>query len=88
LDKLDVSQVLIGINNRDLKTFKVDLENSIEMVKELPSTTLKVAESGISDPKIVTGLRQYGFDGFLIGEQFMKSNDPGSACKDFIDQLD
>lgn len=88
LDKLDVSQGLIGINNRDLKTFKVDLENSIEMVKELPSTTLKVAESGISDPKIVTGLRQYGFDGFLIGEQFMKSNDPGSACKDFIDQLD
>jgi len=88
MDKLDVSDGLIGINNRDLKTFKVDLENSIEMVKELPSATLKVAESGISDPKIVTGLRQYGFDGFLIGEQFMKSNDPGGACKDFIDQLD
>ncbi len=88
LDKLDISQGLIGINNRDLKTFKVDLENSIQMVKELPSSTVKVAESGISDPKIVTGLRQYGFEGFLIGEQFMKSNDPGGACKDFIDQLD
>jgi len=87
LDKLPESAKIVGINNRNLKTFKVDLEHSIDLVKKLPENVIKVAESGISDPKIVTGLKQYGFKGFLIGENFMKSEDPAEACKGFIDQL-
>lgn len=78
---------IIGINNRNLKTFKVDLEHSIELASKIPDTCVKVSESGISDPKIIMGLKQYGFQGFLIGENFMKTKDPGQACKEFIGQM-
>lgn len=87
LDKIDLAQKIIGINNRNLKTFKVDLENSINLANQIPSTCIKVSESGISDPKIVMGLKEYGFKGFLIGENFMKTDNPGAACKTFINQL-
>ena len=87
LDKLPESAKIVGINNRNLKTFKVDLEHSIELVKQLPDHVIKVSESGISDPQIVTGLKQYGFKGFMNGENFMKTDDPAEACKGFIDQL-
>jgi indole-3-glycerol phosphate synthase len=88
LDKIsDLDGKIIGINNRNLKTFKVDLEHSIALAAEIPDTCIKISESGISDPRIITGLREYGFEGFLIGENFMKTEDPGLACKQFIDQL-
>ena len=87
LDKLPANAKIVGINNRDLTTFKVDLEHSINLASQLPKGTIKVSESGISDPKIVTGLKQYGFQGFLIGENFMKSEDPGLSCKAFIDGI-
>lgn len=88
LDKIsDLDGKIIGINNRNLKTFKVDLEHSITLAAEIPDTCIKISESGISDPRIITGLKEYGFEGFLIGENFMKTEDPGLACKQFIDQL-
>ncbi|MFA5297741.1 MAG: indole-3-glycerol phosphate synthase TrpC [Lutibacter sp.] len=87
LDKIDLNHKIIGINNRNLKTFEVDLENSISLIKNIPDNCIKVSESGISDPKIITGLKAYGFQGFLIGETFMKTEDPGLACLEFISQI-
>ena len=87
LDKIDLDNKIIGINNRNLNTFEVDLENSILLANQIPETCVKVSESGISDPKIITGLKEYGFHGFLIGENFMKEENPGIACQDFINQI-
>jgi len=87
LDKIDLDNKIIGINNRNLKTFEVDLEHSLELASYIPNSCIKVSESGISSPKIITGLKEYGFQGFLIGENFMKAKDPGFACKEFISQI-
>jgi indole-3-glycerol phosphate synthase len=77
----------IGINNRNLKTFEVDLENSIRLANSLPKDKIKIAESGISEVETVLHLKKQGFDGFLMGENFMKTSDPGESCKTFIQQL-
>ena len=88
LDKInDLDNKIIGINNRNLKTFEVDLEHSIKLSNQIPDSCLKISESGISDPKIITGLKEYGFHGFLIGENFMKEENPGLACQEFISQI-
>lgn len=87
LDKIELSNKIIGINNRDLKTFEVDLEHSINLANQIPDDCVRVSESGISDPRIITGLKEYGFKGFLIGENFMKAEDPGQACAEFISQI-
>ncbi len=88
LDKInDLDNKIIGINNRNLNTFEVDLENSIKLVNQIPDSSLKISESGISDPKIIMGLKEYGFQGFLIGETFMKQENPGEACLEFISQI-
>ncbi|CAM1361277.1 Indole-3-glycerol phosphate synthase [Tenacibaculum litoreum] len=88
LDKIgDLDNKVIGINNRNLKTFEVDLEHSINLASQIPDTVVKVSESGISDPRIITGLKEHGFHGFLIGENFMKTENPGQACQEFIDQI-
>lgn len=88
LDKIsDLDNKIIGINNRDLKTFKVDLEHSINLANQISNSAIKVSESGISNPRIITGLKEYGFKGFLIGETFMKEENPGVACQEFIDQI-
>ncbi|MGG8495506.1 indole-3-glycerol phosphate synthase TrpC [Tenacibaculum sp. TC6] len=88
LDKIsDLDDKIIGINNRNLKTFEVDLEHSIKLASQIPDSTIKVSESGISDPRIITGLKEYGFQGFLIGENFMKTENPGLACQEFISQI-
>lgn len=78
---------LVGINNRNLNTFEVDFENSIRLANLLPANTVKIAESGISNPLNIITLKNQGFDGFLIGESFMKSSEPEMAAKKFIDQL-
>ncbi|MCB0479304.1 MAG: indole-3-glycerol phosphate synthase TrpC [Crocinitomicaceae bacterium] len=78
---------LIGINNRDLDTFQVDIDRSILLAQQLPEDTVKIAESGLSDPETVLKLRNNGFDGFLMGEVFMKEKNPGQACKKFLEQL-
>ncbi|MFT6699154.1 MAG: indole-3-glycerol phosphate synthase, partial [Porticoccaceae bacterium] len=88
LDKInDLDNKIIGINNRNLKTFEVDLDNSIKLANQIPDSCIKIAESGISDPRIIMGLKEYGFHGFLIGENFMKEENPGEACQDFINHI-
>ena len=78
---------MCGINNRNLGSFVTDVENSFRMAELLPKDAVKVSESGISNPDTVRALRQAGFRGFLIGENFMKTADPGLALRDFITQL-
>lgn len=84
LKKISPDVSIVGINNRDLKTFTVDLDRSIRMLDKLPTEVARIAESGISDPATVVRLREAGFQGFLIGETFMKQDDPAEACTDFI----
>jgi indole-3-glycerol phosphate synthase len=79
-DNLD----LVGINNRDLKTFDVSLQTSLDLVDKIPSGFVKISESGISDPATLITLKKAGFDGFLIGENFMKSSRPEQAAYNFI----
>jgi indole-3-glycerol phosphate synthase len=78
---------LVGINNRDLKTFNVDIARSLELASRLPKDLPKVAESGISDPETIREMRMHGFAGFLIGETFMRASDPGAAFTTFATQV-
>ena len=78
---------MVGVNNRNLKKFETDINNSINLASMIPSSFLKISESGISTSKEIFLLKEYGYDGFLIGENFMKNNDPVSACNDFIKEL-
>lgn len=87
LDKIELSNKIVGINNRNLKTFEVDLEHSMKLANQIPDDCVRVSESGLSDPRIITGLKEYGFKGFLIGESFMKTENPGEACEAFISQI-
>lgn len=87
LDKYIPDIKLVGINNRDLKTFKVDIQQSIKLAEKLPADVCKIAESGINDPAVVVRLKEAGFDGFLIGEYFMKQQDPGEAFRKFVETL-
>lgn len=87
LANLDVGADLIGVNNRDLKTFEVSIETSKQLSSQIPDGVVKVSESGISSPDTIVELRQYGFEGFLIGENFMKEKDPGAAAAAFTQKL-
>lgn len=78
---------IIGINNRNLKTFVVDIERSLRMAEKIPAGKIKVAESGISSPENIILFKENGFDGFLIGENFMKEEDPTIAFARFVNQL-
>ncbi len=82
-DELDA----VGVNNRNLGDFSVSVQHSYDLVGHIPSKFLKISESGISDPATIKELRDAGFDGFLIGENFMKEEDPGRAMKEFVKQL-
>jgi len=75
---------LVGINNRNLKNFEVDLNHSIRLAAQLPAGKIKVAESGIRAPGDLRYLREQGFDAFLIGEAFMAARDPGAAFSEFM----
>jgi indole-3-glycerol phosphate synthase len=77
----------VGINNRDLKTFKVDVDRSVAMADRLGKDALKIAESGISGPEQVDFFRKAGFQGFLIGENFMKADDPAETFRRFTEQI-
>ena len=78
---------LIGVNNRDLKTFTTEIGTSKELASKIPSEFVKVSESGLSSPEIVNDLKAYGFEGFLIGEPFMMHGRPEKAAKDFIKRI-
>ncbi|MEY3564532.1 MAG: hypothetical protein RJA23_702 [Bacteroidota bacterium] len=82
-DGLDV----VGVNNRNLKNFEVSLETSLSLVDRIPNQVVKISESGISDPGTLVAFRKAGFDGFLIGENFMKTSNPGLAAIEFIQEF-
>lgn len=78
---------LIGVNNRNLKTFEVSLQNSIDLADHIPNDFVKISESGLTTADDIKLLRNFGFQGFLIGENFMKTDNPGKSLEQFINQL-
>jgi indole-3-glycerol phosphate synthase len=84
---LDAGADLIGVNNRDLKTFQLSIEVSKRLADGIPSSVVKVSESGIESVQAILELRKYGYEGFLMGQNFMQHSRPEAACKEFIDDL-
>lgn len=78
---------LVGVNNRNLKTFEVSIDTSLNLINKIPKNKPAIAESGISDVDTIVTLREAGFKGFLIGENFMKQPSPSIAFADFVNQL-
>ena len=87
LDYADIEVDTIGVNNRNLGTFITDVQNSFRLASQLPQDKVLVSESGISNPDAIRLLREAGYRGFLIGETFMKTDNPGEALKNFISRL-
>lgn len=83
-DTVDV----IGVNNRNLKDFSVDINTSVKLSEKIPGHYLKISESGISDVDSIVYLRENGFNGFLIGENFMKTANPGTAMMEFVAEME
>lgn len=84
---LDAGADLIGVNNRDLKTFKLSIEISKSLASLIPSEVVKVSESGIESPQTILELREYGYEGFLMGQNFMQHSSPEKACMEFVQDL-
>ncbi|MBX3257204.1 MAG: indole-3-glycerol phosphate synthase TrpC [Chitinophagaceae bacterium] len=82
-DEVDI----VGVNNRNLKTFEVSIRTSIDLSGKIPADKFRISESGISDVATINELKKYGFKGFLIGENFMKAPDPSIAFAAFVEQL-
>jgi indole-3-glycerol phosphate synthase len=82
-DEVDI----IGVNNRNLKTFKVDIGCSISLSSKIPGDKIRISESGIGDIDTILHLKEFGFDGFLIGEKFMQEKNPAIAFASFVNQL-
>ena len=78
---------MLGVNNRNLKTFEVSLETSKILSNHIPDDFVKVSESGISSIEAIKELQPYGYKGFLIGENFMKTDNPGLSATEFINTL-
>jgi indole-3-glycerol phosphate synthase len=87
LDHICEETDIVGINNRDLRTFTVDIDRSLRMAEKIPAGKIKVAESGISSIENIQLFKQNGFKGFLIGENFMKEKNPGEAFGKFVEEL-
>ncbi len=87
LDHICDAVDLVGVNNRNLKTFEVSIDTSLGLINKIPKEKPAIAESGISDVDTIVTLRQAGFKGFLIGENFMKQASPSIAFADFVNQL-
>lgn len=77
----------IGVNNRNLKDFSVSLAHSYDLVNKIPDHYIKVSESGISDPSTIRELKNIGYQSFLIGENFMKTTNPGEALAEFVKEI-
>ncbi|HSZ71086.1 MAG TPA: indole-3-glycerol phosphate synthase TrpC [Cytophagaceae bacterium] len=80
IDEVDV----IGVNNRNLKTFEVSIDNSLQLAELIPTRYVKISESGLDRPEDLITLEKAGYKGFLMGERFMKEKDPGKAMMDFV----
>jgi indole-3-glycerol phosphate synthase len=87
LENFELDYDFIGINNRNLNSFEVSIENSIRLANLLPKESVKIAESGIDSLEAIQLLRQNGFDGFLIGEYFMKADSPEIKCAELLSKL-
>lgn len=87
LDHIQPGVDLVGVNNRNLKNFSVDLEHSVKLAGKIGHGYIKIAESGIQGVQDIHYLKEHGFNGFLIGEYFMKQENPGLAFKNFTHAL-
>ena len=87
LEKLNDFVDIVGVNNRDLKSFNVNVETSVKLAKLIPDRFVKISESGLTGAETIHYLRENGFKGFLIGETFMKTENPGEACRKLIEYL-
>jgi len=86
-DNLEAEVDLIGVNNRDLKSFVMDINISKQLAEFIPDSVVKVSESGIENTDTIIELKKYGYQGFLMGQNFMQHSRPEVACKEFIDEL-
>lgn len=86
-DNLDIGADLIGVNNRNLKDFSVSTDVSKRLAPLIPDDIVRVSESGISTPEAIADLKTFGYEGFLVGENFMKHADPGMAAAQFMRKL-
>jgi indole-3-glycerol phosphate synthase len=77
---------IVGVNNRDLKKMKTNVDTSVKMAGLIPPEFTKISESGIHDPETIAFLHGLGYRGFLIGEFFMKQENPAEACRRFMEQ--
>jgi len=84
---IDPNLDAIGVNNRNLADFSVSVETSYKLASHIPTDFLKISESAISNPQTIKELKLAGFNGFLIGENFMKQEDPGQAMREFVNQM-
>ncbi len=82
-DKIDI----VGVNNRDLKKMITDVRTSMELAEKIPNNFRKISESGISDPATIQKLKEFGYQGFLIGEYFMQNADPAKVCRELIEEI-
>jgi indole-3-glycerol phosphate synthase len=87
LEHICTTVEMVGINNRNLKTFEVDINHSLKLAEQIPADKIKIAESGISSVETIQLFKDAGFKGFLMGENFMKEADPGEAFRIFIEKL-
>ena len=79
---------MVGVNNRDLRTFRTDVQTSLRLAGAIPQGVVRVTESGIDAPQTVSRLKAAGYDGFLIGELFMREADPAGALETFLADVD
>ena len=84
---LDAGSEMIGVNNRDLRTFKVSVATSFQLIASIPDEVVAISESGLRTPDDLERLRSAGFDAFLIGERFMTEKDPGAALSHLLSQV-
>jgi indole-3-glycerol phosphate synthase len=84
---LKLQSPLLGINNRNLRTFETSLQTTLDLLPRVPSDRLLITESGILAPSDVTLMREHGVHGFLVGEAFMRQPDPGQALQSLFTEL-
>jgi indole-3-glycerol phosphate synthase len=87
LEKISHLVDMVGVNNRNLKTFEVNIETSVKLATLIPDEFVKISESGISSVETIKILKNAGYKGFLMGENFMKTDNPAQTCKEFIEKL-
>ena len=89
LEKISGENIdIIGVNNRNLDTLEIDLQNSVDLYNKIPNSFVKISESGISKVESILRLREVGYQGFLIGENFMKTDDPFESAYNFIKEVE